>query len=81
MHIQHIGKEKIFELGCLVRDDFLLFSSQIEHLAYEFYSKIIQLEKFKYPEKPYYSEEERKNRLALTALFRKSEVILRMYDR
>ena len=75
IRIREVGKNKTFELGCIIREDFISFSSRIEQFAIEYFSKIQRLENLKYPTETYYSEKERKSRLAMTALSRKSDDI------
>ncbi len=69
LRIREIGTQNTFQLGCIVRDDFLSFSQRIERLAVEYYAHIERLTPIKPPSDPHYPKHEREARLSATALF------------
>lgn len=75
LNLREIGKNTTFELGYIIREDFIDFSTRIEKLAFRYYSSIARLEKLKPPENPYYSNTEREARLQQTALAKRHEEI------
>lgn len=83
LKLREIGKDKTFELGCIIREDFIDFSSRIERLAFHYFASIGRLEKLKPPANPQYSDAERQARLEQTALVRRYGEIetLRRMDR
>lgn len=75
VRIREIGTQNTFQLGCILREDFIGFSQRIEHLAVEYYAHIERLAPITPPSDPHYPKHEREARLSATALFQRSQDI------
>lgn len=75
IRIHEIGQDKTFELGCLIREDFISFSSRIEQLAFDYFMTLDKLAPITRPKAPYYPREERESKLEATNLYSRHQEI------
>ena len=76
IRMREVGKDKTFELGCLLREDFIDFSMRIERLVFDYYARLERLDSIKPPSDPHYPKKERDRRLDRTKLVSRHEDIM-----